>query len=241
MKVAACQMPEVRRDSAAALALVRDYANAAATRGAALVCFPECFLQSYDVEESHVAETAIDLGAARFRRVLDELAGVEPVVVVGLIERDGGAFFNTAVAIERGRLVARYRKMRLLGGEQSVFARGAAPALFECGGMTVGLGICNDLNFAESIARSAAAGARVLACPCSNMLPRAAAEAWKLRHNEIRSRQARDHGLWIASSDIAAERDDRISYGPTAMINPGGTVVAQVPLLTTGMVVTEIT
>ncbi len=69
---------------------------------------------------------------------------------------------------------------------------------------------------------------------------RDAAEEWKPRHNEIRSRQARDHGVWIASADITGERDDYISYGPTAVIDPSGTVVAQVPLLETGMVVAEI-
>lgn len=60
------------------------------------------------------------------------------------------------------------------------------------------------------------------------------------RHNEIRARHAKEHRLWIAASDIVGERDGRISYGPTAVIDPNGTIVAQVPLLTTGVVVVEI-
>jgi hypothetical protein len=42
------------------------------------------------------------------------------------------------------------------------------------------------------------------------------------------------------SSDVTGERDEWISYGPTAVIDPLGVVVAQVPLLKTGMVVAEI-
>jgi carbon-nitrogen hydrolase len=48
------------------------------------------------------------------------------------------------------------------------------------------------------------------------------------------------NGVWVISSDVTGERDDRISYGPTAVIDPAGNVVAQVPLLETGRVVAEI-
>ncbi len=51
---------------------------------------------------------------------------------------------------------------------------------------------------------------------------------------------AGETGLWIVSADITGERDGRISYGPTAVINPQGQVVAQVPLLEIGMVTLEI-
>ena len=40
--------------------------------------------------------------------------------------------------------------------------------------------------------------------------------------------------------DVTVARDGPISYGPTAVINPKGTVVAQVPLLEPGMVVAGI-
>lgn len=56
----------------------------------------------------------------------------------------------------------------------------------------------------------------------------------------MRSRHAKAHGVWIVSSDVTGERDQRISYGPTAVIDPQGTVIAQVPLQEAGMVVAEI-
>jgi predicted amidohydrolase len=106
--------------------------------------------------------------------------------------------------------------------------------------LKIGISICYDLNFSESIERNAIAGAQLLVCPCSNMMPRAKADEWKLRHNEIRSGHAKEHGLWIVSSDVVGERDGRVSYGPTAVIDPQGTVVTQVPLLAAGMVIAEI-
>jgi predicted amidohydrolase len=66
------------------------------------------------------------------------------------------------------------------------------------------------------------------------------AEQWKLRHNEIRSQRAQEEGTWLLSSDVTGERNGWISYGPTAVIDPSGAVIAQVPLMTAGMVVAEI-
>ena len=51
---------------------------------------------------------------------------------------------------------------------------------------------------------------------------------------------AKETKLWIISSDVTGEVDGRISYGPTAAINPIGQIVDQVPLLETGMITVEI-
>ena len=240
MKVAACQLPEIRNDVRRAMALIRAQTLAAGEVGADLVCFPECFLQGYGVDPAHVADTAIDLGSPAFHDTLDELKPLEPVIVVGLIEKEGGNFYNTALAIQRGSVVARYRKTYLLRGEKAVFQPGEAFPVFDVLGVKVGMNICYDLSFSESIQRASNAGVALLVCPCSNMMRRDVAEEWQARHNEIRARQARDHGVWIVSADITGERGDHVSYGPTAVIDPNGTVVAQVPLSETGMITAEI-
>lgn len=240
MRVAAWQLPEVRNDPARALSSVKAHALEAQQRGADLVCFPECYLQGYDVRPEHAADGALDFASAEFHRVLEELEAIEAVIVVGLIERDAGSFYNSAVAIERGKLVARYRKTHLLQGERSVFCAGDGTPVFEVAGVRVGIHICYDLCFAESVGRAVELGAQILVCPCSNMLPRAAAEAWKPRHNEIRARHAREHRVWIVSSDVTGERDGWVSYGPTAVIDPSGAVVEQVPLSQPGMVIAQI-
>lgn len=240
MKVAACQLPEIRNDMRRAMVLIEAQTLAAQREGASLICFPECFLQGYTVDPDYVGNVAIELNPPAFDSMLKALKHLEPVIVVGLIEKDGSRFYNAALAIKRGKIVAHYRKTYLLCGEQSVFEPGEDFPVFDVLGVTVGINICYDLNFPESVKRAADSGVRLLACPCSNMLPRDLAEEWKPQHNEIRSRQAKEHGLWILSSDITGERDDCVSYGPTAVIDPEGTVVAQVPLSETGMVVAEI-
>ena len=240
MRIATCQLPEVRGDVARALALMSDYACEAERCGADLVCFPECFLQGYDLRSDHISSMAVELGSAIVEEVLKSLSSVQPAVVFGLIEQAEGVAYNSALAIQGEKAIAHYRKTHLLSEETRIFGRGNGSPIFDVQGANVGINICSDLSVAESIRYAAAFGITVLVCPCNNMLPHALAEEWKFRHHDIRSRHAKAHGVWIVSSDVTGERDGRISYGPTSVIDPMGTVVAQVPLQEVGMVVAEI-
>ena len=43
--------------------------------------------------------------------------------------------------------------------------------------------------------------------------------------------------MWLVSADVTGERGrDYVGYGPTSVMDPTAEVVAQVPLLTVGMV-----
>lgn len=236
MNIAAFQVEEIRNDIPRALSIVASSVARADADGADLICFPEAFLQGYDVTADYVADVAIDLSSAGFAGVLRSLRGFRPTIVLGLIERERDRFFNTAIAITRGRIVASYHKTRLLESEQLIFTPGSSATVFDVAGVSVGLNICYDLNFPEVVAAAAEAGASVILAPCNNMLRRENAELWKDRHSRVRSVRARESSLWIISSDVTGERDGRISYGPTAIIDPHGTVIDQVPLMTTGRV-----
>ena len=118
--VAACQLPEIRRDVDAAVDEMARYAAQAQEAGAVLLCFPECCLQGYLVngpeEQEEGRGAALDMGSEAFAAVLERLAPCGPVLVFGLLERDGGAYFNTAAVVRRGELLGKYRKNRLLRG-----------------------------------------------------------------------------------------------------------------------------
>jgi len=73
-KVAACQVPEIRGDVEQALWWIETHAAHAESQEARLVCFPECFLQGYLVDEQQARGHAIDLGSHEFEGVLGRLA-----------------------------------------------------------------------------------------------------------------------------------------------------------------------
>ena len=240
MKVAACQLPDIRDDIDQSLALLHTFACAAGERGADLVCFPECFLQGYFTDADSAERLAVDLESAEFSSILEGLRDLSPTLVMGLIERRGPVLFNTAVVIERGALVCTYRKANLLSSERAVFQAGTEYPIFRVKRVNVGINICYDLNFSTTVNNTASAGAQLIVCPSNNMLDRKSAQAWKYRHIEIRSLRASEAGVWLVSADVTGECEGRISYGPTALIDPNGSVVDHVPLMQIGMVMGEI-
>lgn len=240
LRVGACQTPEILGDIESTLVCIEGFARQADDQSVDMLVFPECFLQGYLVEDRHLRRHALDLHSSSFASVLGRLEPIEQTLVFGLIEQQGGRYFNAAVVVARGELVGVYRKTHLLTGE-SLFDRGDAYPTFESRGVRFGINICYDTQFAEAAAPVAAQGAQLLLVPAQNMMRRAAADHWKDLHHAIRAERARETGMWLVSADVTGERDElRIGYGPTSVINPQGDVVAQVPRMTTGMVVADI-
>jgi predicted amidohydrolase len=116
VRVGACQTWEVLGDVDEALHVVRDFAGQADAAGVDLLLFPECFLQGYLVTEEHVHGRALEVDSVAFAAVLEQLVGVRPTLVLGMIEHWHGLYFNTALVILGGRVVGRYRKSFLTGG-----------------------------------------------------------------------------------------------------------------------------
>lgn len=239
LKIAACQLPYIHEDVETALQFIIDYAAKAESQNARLVCFPECYLQGYTINE-RTPSLAIDLASKAFENILQQLAGIKPVLVIGLIERDNQKIFNTAVVIKQGQLLGRYRKVKLIGTEKDVFEAGNEFPIFDIESLKFGINICYDLNFSNCTQELAKQGAQLLVCPSNNMMRRENAEKWKHKHNESRAERAKEGKLWLLSSDVTGEQKGRISYGPTALISPQGIVVSQLPLLQEGMLVQEI-
>ncbi len=239
VRIAAAQTVEFRGDIDAALSCVADVAARAETAGAALLCFPECFLQGYLTDQAPARRNALDLASPAFEAVRKRLPKSGPKIVMGLIEAEQGRLFNTAIVIERGAVVGRYRKQHLLGSEQ-FFDAGSESNVFETEGLRFGINIFYDTNFPAAARKLADLGAALIVCPANNMHHRKTAAALKDVHNAVRGERCRETGLWLVSADVTGERDGRISWGPAAVLNPAGEVVAQLPLEKTGLLLFDI-
>ncbi|MCS7034881.1 MAG: carbon-nitrogen family hydrolase, partial [Phycisphaerae bacterium] len=93
-------------------------------------------------------------------------------IVAGLSLREGGKFYNTAVAFDaRGACAAEYRKIHLFPGkhfcEPEIFTPGNFTTSFESGNIKVGIMICYDLRFPELARSLCLAGTEVLIVPAA--------------------------------------------------------------------------
>lgn len=238
VRIAAAQTVEYRDDISGAIKCVVDVVGRADALGARLVCFPEGFLQGYLTDELSARRVALDLTSPDFSALLAQLP-TGPMMVIGMIEKDGEDTFNTAVVVGNGAVVGRYRKAHLMKGE-SVFRPGVDNPTFVVDGLRFGINICYDANFPEAASKVAAAGASLIVCPTNNMMPLEKAERFKDMHNAVRGERCRETGLWLISADVTGERDGRLALGPTAVLNPDGEVEAQLPLGEPGLLVFDI-
>jgi predicted amidohydrolase len=127
----------------------------------------------------------------------------------------------------------------LLDGERC-FLPGCDTPTFDVEGLRFGINICFDTNFANAASSVAQQGASLLLRPANNMMRRQTAIEWKDRHNTVRGERCRETGLWLMSSDVTGARDGRVAWGPTAVLNPAGEVVAQLPLDAPGLLVFDL-
>jgi NAD+ synthase (glutamine-hydrolysing) len=114
--------------------------------GAALVVFPELTLSGYPPEDLVLKTSFLDAAAGALGDLAAQTHGI--AAVVGFPEREEDVY-NSAAVLADGEVVAVYRKMYLpnygVFDEQRYFQAGSEAAIFELGGVPIGLTICEDI------------------------------------------------------------------------------------------------
>lgn len=156
-----------------ALAALDDAAFRAAAAGARLLATAEMYLTGYAIGD-RVAALAEPADGPFGRRVAEIAARHGLGIVYGYPERDGDAVFNSARLVgPDGAGLANYRKTHLFGGfERAAFTPGDTPVVqADLDGVRVGLLICYDVEFPETVRAHALAGTELLVVPTALMRP----------------------------------------------------------------------
>lgn len=166
--VAACQIlididdPEANRRAAVAAVA------AAAARGAQLVVLPELVTSGYVFADLAEARAKAEPSDGPTVRLFTELSREHGVVLVGgFCEQSGGERpYNSLAVVDRGEVLAIYRKTHLWGTEKNVFAVGdARPPVVSTSVGSVAAMICYDLEFPEVVRDVALRGAQIVVAP----------------------------------------------------------------------------
>ena len=141
---------------------------------AQLVVLPEFFNTGYLIASR---EEAWDLGEeiphGRTTAALCEMAREKKLhIVAGLIEREGEKLYNAAVLVSPKGYVAKYRKIHLFNEEKLWFAPGDLGfEVHDLGNCRIGIMICFDWFFPESMRILALKGADIICHPANLVLP----------------------------------------------------------------------
>lgn len=141
-------------------------ANLLFDQGAQLVVLPELAVPWYTVRPDEVARTAEPLLGPTVDAWTAIAADHSGLIVGGFCERDGGAFYNTAVVVDQTGVIGHYRKLHLFSEEKACFTPGdrGLPIVDTPVGR-LGLCICYDLRFVEVVRVLALSGAELICVP----------------------------------------------------------------------------
>jgi len=141
-KAAVVQAASLPRDSLASAAKAAGLIRKAAGQGAKLIVFPEAFLGGYPKGASFGTpvgmrrpegredfriyhEGAVDLAGPEVALLAEATAETGAFVVIGVIERDGGTVYCTALFFDGDKgLVAKHRKLMPTGAERLIWGFG---------------------------------------------------------------------------------------------------------------------
>ncbi len=223
-------------DTARNLATAERLVTEAARRGAGFVALPENF--AYLRSEGEPIPEAQDLDGAWAQRMA-KLAREQRITLLAgsLPERVPGEsrVYNTSLLFgPAGERLAVYRKIHLFdievpGMEHLKESKTVAPGDQVVCAQTpfgaVGLSICYDLRFPELYRKLARQGARLLAVP-SAFTDRTGKDHWEVL---LRARAVENLAFVVAPAQVGVHGQGRASHGHAMIIDPWGSIVAQVP------------
>ena len=163
--VACCQVDLDLDDPASTQQRVREAVQSAVDAGAELVILPElasCGTAFHDRAEAEERAVSVEADLERLR-VLSDDHGI--VLVAGFAEPGP---YNSVVTIDRGTILARYRKTHLWDNENVVFVPGdQAPPVIDTSVGRIATMICYDAEFPELMRDVAVRGAQLVAVPAN--------------------------------------------------------------------------
>jgi predicted amidohydrolase len=234
LTVVAFQSRAIYRDIKQGVNIIKKTIQWAENENVDILCFPECFLQGYILDEMEARQAGLQLDSEEFKNILKSLRNYKTTVILGLIEQESGKIYNTAAVIEKGKLVGKYRKQHLLKKE-SFFKKGISSPVFEKKKVKYGINICYDTRFSESIRKMAKMGAQIIFCPLNNSLPHKIADKWRNRHLLYWIARAKEASCWIITADVIEKSDTNTGFGFTTLIDPNGKVIEYLEQLKPGM------
>lgn len=220
MRLALLQGPSGSGDVAGNLRLLEATARAAAAEGVRLLATPEMFLTGYDIGPDNVRRLAEPADGESARRVQAIARDTGLAIVYGWPERDGEAVYNAVSLVDRdGTSLAGYRKTHLYGEvDRSAFRRGESGFVTaRLDGVVVGLLVCYDVEFPETVRALALAGADLVVVPTALMRP------YDVVARTVVPARAFENQVYVAYANRTG-RETHLEYcGLSCVVAPDGT------------------
>ncbi len=183
-------------------------------------CFPEGFLTGYYVDENIARNNSIEVQGTLFQEWLAELSCYNCTIIIGFNEQQGSDIFNSAAAIEKGKLLGIQKKHYLY---HDYFTPGTEFTSFQSRGVSFGIIVCLDSNYFEPSRLLALQGATILFCPMCNKVPLKHSYAKRPPYYSHFVARSHENRCWLIAADwIWADDGELICPGHSCIYDPDG-------------------
>ena len=233
--------PENRDDSVdRVIAAIGD----ASVTGAAIVCFPECYVPGYRTASRQVEEP----DAAFLERAwaaIATAAGRSQITVVLGTERvvDRGVLISALVIHADGTIAGFQDKRQIDPSEETVYVIGDGNRVFRSGPLTFGIAICHEgWRYPETVRWATKRGAQVVFHPHfheaepGSYRPTTFADPANTFHEKAALCRAAENTCFFAMVNYASEGSPTTS----AVVSPDGTVLVYQPYGKAGLLIADI-
>ena len=240
-KVAAACLNSKMANSAENLKRLETTCRNAASKGAQIIVFPECWLTG-SLSNSTRAEdhkAALSLSSPVMGHLKQIARELDLTIICGLVEANpSGKPFNSCVIINADGLLATYHKNVLPNeAEKSFFEAGVTQPSFYSEGVRFSTAICADIDYESMFATAAQQGSQiVIAMIGGSGGPTGLHNA---EHHRERAEfhldlwrkyfleNARKYHLWIVAVDQFGRSGDNWYASLAIVVSPEGKIVAQ--------------
>lgn len=240
IRIAMAQVNPTVGDLRGNASLILKYAEKARADGAELLVFPELVITGYPPEDLLLKPSFIDDNIRTLNEVAEKINDI--TAVIGFVDKGDNLIYNAAALIHDGAVAGVYHKMFLpnygVFDEKRYFSPGSAPINFVVKGITMGLGVCEDIWSSEGPASlQASCGASVIIN--INASPYHMEKA-ALRE-ELLMERAVDNDVSIVYNNMVGGQDELVFDGHGLIVGSDGTVLARAEAFTEDLLLHDLT
>jgi predicted amidohydrolase len=226
------------------IALATGAIDRAAGDGAAIICFPECFVPGYRRAGRRLPPPAPEFLARAWSAVAAAAAKSGVAVILGTERLVGGVLVATALVINRDGSRAGFQdKVQIDPTEEGTYASGSGRRLFRAGPVSFGVVICHEgWRYPETVRWAAQRGAQVIFHPHfheaepGSYRPTTFADPANSFHEKAALCRAAENTCWFATVNYAGAGSPTTS----AIVRPDGTVLSYQPYGEEGLLAADI-
>jgi predicted amidohydrolase len=222
LNVAVIQSPAELKGPKARLTWLTQTLEEHANLPSDLIVLPELYQSGYNIG-SKVAEYAEPFDGPFARAVIDLAKKHSTAILYGYSERQADTLFNSAQCINKnGQVIGHHRKLLLPPGfEGEHFFPGNSCELFTLGEFNIGILVCYDVEFPESVRHVALAGADLV------LVPTALGKQWGVVAEKLVPTRAFENGVYVCYANSCGQENGMDFFGGSCIIAPDGMDLAR--------------